>query len=42
MKQAPSIVTDDVLPAEQEEAVFKHYELPYKPGAAGERQLARR
>ncbi|MFC8778800.1 PRC-barrel domain-containing protein [Streptomyces nigra] len=42
VKQAPSIGTDDVLPAEQEEAVFKHYRLPYKPGAAGERQLARR
>lgn len=42
MKQAPSIGTDDVLPAEQEEAIFKHYELAYKPGAAGERQLARR
>ncbi|MGW9590091.1 PRC-barrel domain-containing protein [Streptomyces chartreusis] len=42
VKQAPSIGTDDVLPAEQEEAVFKHYGLHYKPGAAGERQLARR
>ncbi|MFD9116580.1 PRC-barrel domain-containing protein [Streptomyces bottropensis] len=42
VKQAPSIGTDDVLPAEQEEAIFKHYGLPYRPGAAGERQLARR
>ncbi|MFD7004260.1 PRC-barrel domain-containing protein [Streptomyces mirabilis] len=42
VKQAPSIGTDDVLPAEQEEAIFKHYGLAYKPGAAGERQLARR
>lgn len=42
VKQAPSIGTDDVLPAEQEEAIFKHYGLPYQPGAAGERQLARR
>jgi hypothetical protein len=42
VKQAPSIGTDDVLPAEQEEAVFKHYGLPYQSGAAGERQLARR
>lgn len=42
VKQAPSIGTDDVLPAEQEEAVFRHYGLPYEPGAAGERQLARR
>ena len=42
VKQAPSIGTDDVLPADREEAVFKHYGLAYKPGAAGERQLARR
>ncbi|MEU3958277.1 PRC-barrel domain-containing protein [Streptomyces buecherae] len=42
VKHAPSIGTDDVLPAEQEEAIFKHYGLPYEPGAAGERQLARR
>lgn len=42
VKQAPSIGTDDVLPAEQEEAVFRHYGLPYQPGAAGERRLARR
>ncbi|MFJ2935103.1 PRC-barrel domain-containing protein [Streptomyces sp. NPDC087219] len=42
VKQGPSIGTDDVLPAEDEEAVFRHYELPYEPGANGERQLARR
>ncbi|MFF8195699.1 PRC-barrel domain-containing protein [Streptomyces bobili] len=42
VKQAPSIGTDDVLPAEQEEAIFKHYGLAYKAGAGGERQLARR
>jgi hypothetical protein len=42
VKRAPSIGTDDVLPADQEEAVFRHYGLAYKPGAAGERQLARR
>ena len=42
VKQASSIGTEDVLPAEQEEAIFRHYGLPYKPGAAGERQLARR
>jgi hypothetical protein len=42
VKEAPSIGTDDVLPAEQEEAIFKHYGLAYQPGAAGERQLARR
>ncbi|MFD9324727.1 PRC-barrel domain-containing protein [Streptomyces sp. NPDC060065] len=42
VRQAPSIGTDDVLPADREEAIFKHYGLPYKPGAGGERQLARR
>lgn len=42
VKRSPSIGTDDVLPFEDEEAVFQHYELPYQPGAAGERQLARR
>lgn len=35
VKQAPSIGTDDVLPADQEIAIFKHYGLPYEPGAAG-------
>ncbi|MDX2591031.1 MULTISPECIES: PRC-barrel domain-containing protein [Streptomyces] len=40
--QAPSIGMDDVLPADQEEAIFKHYGLAYQPGTAGERQLARR
>lgn len=39
---APSIGTDGVLPAADEAAIFKHYGLPYEPGAAGERQLARR
>ncbi|MEU3748624.1 MULTISPECIES: PRC-barrel domain-containing protein [Streptomyces] len=42
VRQGPSIGTDDVLPAEDEEAVFRHYDLPYEPGANGERQLARR
>ncbi|WP_329129727.1 PRC-barrel domain-containing protein [Streptomyces sp. NBC_01476] len=42
VKSAPSIGTDDVLPIEDEEAVFQHYGLPYKPGADGARQLARR
>jgi len=42
VKSAPSIGTDDVLPAEDEEAVFQHYGLPYDPGAKGVRQLARR
>jgi len=42
IKDAPSIGTDGVLPAEQEAAVFAHYELQYTPGAGGERRLARR
>ncbi|MGW2015610.1 PRC-barrel domain-containing protein [Streptomyces sp. NPDC001927] len=42
VKQGPSIGTDDVLPAEDEEAVFGYYQLPYETGANGERQLARR
>ncbi|WP_433887938.1 PRC-barrel domain-containing protein [Streptomyces sp. CA-111067] len=42
VKSAPSIGTDDVLPAEDEEAIFQHYDLPYKPGLDGKRQLARR
>ncbi|RVU19936.1 PRC-barrel domain containing protein [Streptomyces antnestii] len=42
VKQSPSIGTDDVLPAEDEEPLFQYYGLPYKTGANGERQLARR
>ncbi|MEU9131323.1 PRC-barrel domain-containing protein [Kitasatospora sp. NPDC048540] len=42
VKDAPSIDTDGVLPAEDEPAVFAHYQLPYAPGAGGERRLARR
>ncbi|NSC20798.1 PRC-barrel domain containing protein [Streptomyces albus subsp. chlorinus] len=42
VKDAPSIGTDDVLPAEDEAAVFAHYELEYAQGAGGERRLARR
>ncbi|GGU26316.1 PRC-barrel domain-containing protein [Streptomyces lavendofoliae] len=42
VKKCPAIGTDDVLPAEDEAAVFAHYGLPYHPGANGERQLARR
>ncbi|MEU1667688.1 PRC-barrel domain-containing protein [Streptomyces sparsogenes] len=41
VREAPSIGTDDVLPAKQEEAVFTHYDLSYQPGAGGERRLAR-
>ncbi|MER6957820.1 MULTISPECIES: PRC-barrel domain-containing protein [unclassified Streptomyces] len=42
VKKAPAIGTDDILPAEREEAIFHHYDMTYQPGAAGERQLARR
>jgi hypothetical protein len=42
VKKAPSVGTDDILPAEAEEAIFQHYDMPYQPGAGGERQLARR
>ncbi|WP_327324631.1 PRC-barrel domain-containing protein [Streptomyces sp. NBC_01210] len=42
VRKAPSIGTDDVLPAGQEEAIFQHYGMTYQPGANGERQLARR
>ncbi|MFI6080467.1 PRC-barrel domain-containing protein [Streptomyces sp. NPDC051217] len=42
VKEAPSMGTDDVLPVEDEKAVFSHYDLPYEPGPSGERQLARR
>lgn len=42
VRQAPSIGTDDILPAEREESIFKHYGMAYRPGANGERQLARR
>jgi hypothetical protein len=40
--ECPSIGTDDILPADHEEAIFQHYGLPYQAGAGGERQLARR
>jgi hypothetical protein len=42
VKGSPSIDTDGELPAGDEEAVFKHYNLEYQPGASGERRLARR
>lgn len=42
VKKAPSIGVDDILPAESEEAIFHHYDMPYRTGADGERQLARR
>jgi PRC-barrel domain len=42
VKDAPSIDTDGELLAGDEEAVFKHYDLAYEPGAGGERRLGRR
>ncbi|WP_372481519.1 hypothetical protein [Streptomyces flavotricini] len=42
MKKVPAIGTDDVLPAEDEGAVFANYGPCYQSGANGERQLARR
>ncbi|MFF4040653.1 PRC-barrel domain-containing protein [Streptomyces sp. NPDC001816] len=42
VRKSPSIGTDDVLPADQEEAIFHYYGMAYQPGAGGERQLARR
>ncbi len=42
VRDAPSIGTDDVLPADDEEAVFQHYDLTYERGGGGERRLARR
>jgi hypothetical protein len=42
VKDAPWIDTDGELPAEDEEAIFRHYGLTYQAGAGGERRLARR
>ncbi|MEU2286658.1 PRC-barrel domain-containing protein [Streptomyces sp. NPDC013178] len=42
VRKAPSIGTEDILPAEQEETVFHYYDLAYRRGAHGERRLARR
>ncbi|SEK46157.1 PRC-barrel domain-containing protein [Streptacidiphilus jiangxiensis] len=42
VKGAPAIDADGVLAAEQEPAVFAHYQLAYSQGAGGERRLARR
>lgn len=42
VRDSPSISTDGELPAADEEAIFKHYGLPYQAGTSGERQLARR
>lgn len=40
VKEAPSIDTDGELLAEQEPAIFSHYDLPHTTG--GPRRLARR
>jgi PRC-barrel domain len=42
VKDAPSIGTDGELPADDEEPIFKHYDMNYQPGVGGERRLARR
>ncbi|MFJ9953214.1 hypothetical protein [Kitasatospora sp. NPDC091207] len=42
VRDCPPIGTDDVVPPEDEETVFRHHGLTCRPGAAGERQLARR
>lgn len=42
VRRAPAIDLDGELAAADEPAVFEHYELPYEPGARGERRLARR
>ncbi|MCX4750536.1 PRC-barrel domain containing protein [Kitasatospora sp. NBC_01287] len=42
VKDSPAIGTDDVRPAADEEAVFRHHGLAYQSGTAGERLPARR
>jgi hypothetical protein len=42
VKNAPSIGIDGELPADDEEAIFRHYGLAYQAGAGGERRLGRR
>ncbi|MHB1709972.1 MAG: PRC-barrel domain-containing protein [Acidimicrobiales bacterium] len=42
VKGAMTIDTDGELAAVDERALFEHYGLPYRPGATGERRLARR
>ncbi len=39
---APAIDLDGELAAADEPKVFAHYNVPYQPGSAGERRLARR
>lgn len=42
VKDGPSIGTDDILPAEDEPALFAYFGLAYLPPADGVRVLARR
>ncbi len=42
VSDAPSIDLDGELAAVDEPRVFAHYNVPYQPGAARERRLARR
>ncbi|MFF0161583.1 PRC-barrel domain-containing protein [Streptomyces sp. NPDC005263] len=42
VRKAPSIGTDDVLPAGREKSIFQYYGMAYEPGVNGERRLARR
>jgi hypothetical protein len=42
VKDAPSIDLDGELTREDEPALFAHYNIPYTPGAGGERRLGRR
>jgi PRC-barrel domain len=42
VKDAVTIDTDGELAADQEQPLFEHYGLSYRPGAGGERRLARR
>ncbi len=42
VKDAPTIDTDGELAAADEPDLFRHYGLDYRPGADGERRLARR
>jgi hypothetical protein len=42
VKGAPTIDVDGELLAQDEPAIFAHYELNYSPGTSGERRLARR
>jgi hypothetical protein len=42
VKNAPTIDVDGELMAQDEPAIFAHYQLEYAPGTSGERRLARR